>query len=51
LGGDGAWQAARFDLTSHRGQTVVVYFNTYNDGDGRRSWMHVDDVRLDVCTP
>jgi hypothetical protein len=51
LGGDSAWQSVRFDLTAYRGQSVVVYFNVYNDGDGRRSWMYVDDAALQVCTP
>lgn len=51
LANDADWQTVRYDLTSLAGQTVVVYFNVYNDGDGRRTWMYADDVHLSVCIP
>ena len=51
LAQDRGWQPVRYDLTAQAGQDVVLYLNAYNDGDGRRSWMYVDDVRLIVCTP
>jgi len=51
LGTDATWQPVRFDLVAYRGQTVVVYNNTYNDGNGRRSWMYIDDMQLNVCAP
>ncbi len=50
LATDRSWQPWRFDLSGYAGQDVVIYVNTYNDGDGRRSWMAVDDMRLTVCT-
>jgi hypothetical protein len=51
LGTDATWQPVRFDLAGYRGQSVVVYNNVYNDGNGRRSWMYVDDMQLTVCMP
>lgn len=50
LANDSEWQTVRFDLAAFAGQTVVVYVNTYNDGDGRRSWMFVDEAQVEVCT-
>jgi hypothetical protein len=50
LATDSGWQAWRFDLAGYKGQDIVVYANTYNDGDGRRSWMYLDDMHLTVCT-
>ncbi len=40
-----------FDLTEFRGQTIVLYFNVYNENlDTRfRSWMFVDDVSVQAC--
>lgn len=48
--GDDQWQQRSFDLTNYRGQTVVVYFNTYNNGSGSQMWNYVDDVALLVCS-
>jgi hypothetical protein len=39
------------DLTSYRGQSLVLYFNTYNDGNSLRTWQYLDDVQIDVCFP
>ncbi|MCW5849669.1 MAG: hypothetical protein KIT87_06275 [Anaerolineae bacterium] len=47
----GQWAQITVDLTAYRGMRVVPYFNAFNDGDGRRSWMFVDDVSLEVCYP
>ena len=44
-----AWRAVASDLTRFAGQSVVIYFNVLNDGDGQRSWMYVDDVSVEVC--
>lgn len=46
---DGAWQAGAVDLSALRGQSVTIYFNVYNDGDGRRTWSYLDEVRLEGC--
>ncbi|MCW5851170.1 MAG: hypothetical protein KIT87_13930 [Anaerolineae bacterium] len=43
------WERWRINLLPYRGQRVVVYFNAFNDGDGRRTWLSVDDVALDIC--
>jgi hypothetical protein len=44
-------KAPAFDLAAYRGRSVVVYFETYNDSIavGGRTWMYVDDVRVEVC--
>ena len=47
----GEWAQMTVDLTPYRGMRVVPYFNAFNDGDGRRTWMYVDDVSLEVCYP
>jgi hypothetical protein len=46
---DGTWVQRTFDLSPFRGQTVVLYYNTINDGNGRRTWMYVDDVSVNLC--
>ncbi len=46
-----AWTQQLIDLTSYRGQSLVLYFNTYNDGNGLRTWQYLDDVQIDVCFP
>ena len=33
------------------GRTVCVLFGVYNDGNGRRGVMYVDDVALSACAP
>ena len=40
-----------FDLTPYRGQSVVVYFEVYNDNTAAapRAWMYVDDVSAQAC--
>ena len=46
----GAWTEVTYDLSAYKGQTIVLYFNVYNNGWGdKRTWMYVDDVRVDVC--
>jgi YVTN family beta-propeller protein len=46
-----AWQSGQLDLTPYRGQAITLAFGTFNDGDGRRSAMFVDDVALTTCWP
>lgn len=52
LANAGAWQAVTFDLTPYRGQSLVVYFEVYNDdiSAGPRTWMFVDDVSVQACS-
>jgi hypothetical protein len=51
LSGVGEWQQSRFDLSGYRGQSVVVYFEVYNDdvSSVQRTWMFVDDVSIEAC--
>ena len=49
LSDDGVWIHHTLDVSDYAGQTLYLYFNVYNDGDGRRSWVFLDDVSLDLC--
>ena len=40
------WTPVTFDMTPYAGQTVVLYFNVHQDGDGDPTWMYLDDVSL-----
>jgi hypothetical protein len=46
---DGVWRQVTYDLSPYRGMNIVLYFNAINDGNGRRTWMYVDDVSVNVC--
>ena len=46
---DTAWQTDALDLTEFAGASFYIYFNVYNDGTAGRTWMYLDDVRLEVC--
>ena len=48
---DPGWVQAVVDLTPFRGQSLVLYFNVYNDGNGLRTWQYLDDVEIGVCYP
>ncbi|MEZ4870451.1 MAG: hypothetical protein R3C14_54485 [Caldilineaceae bacterium] len=43
------WQMDVVDLTPYRGQTLFIYFNAFNDGNGARTLMYLDDVQLNLC--
>jgi hypothetical protein len=46
------WTYRTFDLTPYRGQTVMLYFDVRNDGEGNlKTAMYVDDVSIQVCRP
>jgi Zn-dependent M28 family amino/carboxypeptidase len=40
------WQPVSYDLTPYRGQSIVIYFEVYNDDilSAPQTWMYVDDV-------
>ena len=44
-----AWETATVDLTPYLGGSYNLYFNVFNDGNGSRTWMFLDDVQLLVC--
>ncbi len=46
---DGLWRQVTYDLSPYRGLRIVLYFNVINDGDGKRTWMYVDDVSVNLC--
>ncbi len=43
------WEREEIDLTPYLGRTVYIYFNAFNDGNGLRTWMFLDDVALTIC--
>lgn len=45
------WTSERVELTELIGKNFYVYFNVYNDGNGKRTWMYLDNVELVVCYP
>ncbi|MGL4650576.1 MAG: hypothetical protein ACRC1H_14305, partial [Caldilineaceae bacterium] len=45
---DGAIQQVSTDLTRFAGQSVYIYFNVFNDGNGLSTWMLLDGVQLCV---
>lgn len=45
------WKEKSVNLKQHVGSHVVIYFNVYNNGNGRRRRMFLDDVELTVCLP
>ncbi|MBN1640434.1 MAG: hypothetical protein JXA09_04290 [Anaerolineae bacterium] len=49
LHNDGLWRQVSYDLSPFRGKRIVLYFNVINDGNGRRTWMYVDDVSVNLC--
>jgi hypothetical protein len=49
LSNAGTWQSATFDLKAYAGETIRLHFGTYNDGNGLKSAMYVDDVSLIQC--
>ncbi len=44
-----SYEIASVDLSGYRGRTLYLYFNAFNDGNGGRTWMYLDDVSLEIC--
>lgn len=51
LRNEGGFAQEVVDLTPYRGRSFYVYFNTFNDGNGRRTWMFLDNVSLCAFYP
>ena len=46
------WTHHTFDLTPYKGQTIILYFNVYNNGEGDlKTAMYLDDVSVKVWYP
>lgn len=44
------WTHRTFNLMPYKGQTITLYFNVYNDGEGNlKTAMYLDDVSVQVC--
>jgi YVTN family beta-propeller protein len=49
--GAASWTKHTHDLSAYAGQTVKLYLNAYNDGDGQAvAGFYVDDASLQTCT-
>lgn len=46
-----SWEKWTVDLTKYKGQTIRLYFGTYNNGIDGVTWMFVDDVSLKAYPP
>jgi photosystem II stability/assembly factor-like uncharacterized protein len=44
-----AWQYFTTDLRAYAGQTVQIHVGVYNNGNGQKTAMYVDDVSLITC--
>jgi hypothetical protein len=51
LSNGGEWRQGELDLSPYAGQSVVLYFEVYNDNTAAspRTWMYVDDVSMSTC--
>lgn len=47
--GNEQWTQRTFDLTDLRGQSIVLYFNVYNNGSGASLVNYLDDLSLQSC--
>jgi hypothetical protein len=45
-----SWKAYSFDLSTYAGDSVILYFSVYNNGQDGVTSMFVDDARLGNCT-
>ena len=44
------WTHHTFDLMAYKGQTIILYFNVLNDGQGNlKTAMYLDDVSVQIC--
>lgn len=46
---DRTWSPLSFNLSAYAGQTIILRFGVYNDGDGDVTAMYVDDAYLYAC--
>jgi len=42
-------ESESINTAKYSGRNFYVYFNVYNDGNGRRTWSFVDDIELIGC--
>lgn len=47
--GNDQWTQRTFDVTALRGQSIVLYFNVYNNGSGATLVNYLDDLSLQSC--
>ncbi|MFH1927072.1 MAG: SMP-30/gluconolactonase/LRE family protein [Chloroflexota bacterium] len=45
-----SWQYQEFSLLEYAGETITLRFSVYNNGNGGRAAMYVDDVSLLACS-
>ena len=49
LANNGQWRQNIFDMTPYRGQDILLYLNVYNDTDGQKTWMFIDEISIQTC--
>jgi hypothetical protein len=42
------WTQVVYDVIAYKGQTIRVFFNVHQNGNGKLTYMYVDDVTLTV---
>ena len=47
--GDGVWAQRTVDISDLRGQSIVLYFNVYNNGTGSTLVNYLDEISLQSC--
>ncbi len=43
-----SWKHVDFNLIAYKGQTIRIYFNTHQNGNGKLTYMYLDDVSVTV---
>ena len=43
-----SWAGFSFDLTPYKGQTIRIYFNVHQNGNGKLTYMYLDSVSVTV---
>jgi len=43
------WKSYQVDVSKYAGQTIWIYFGTYNNGKDGVAGLYVDDVSLQIC--
>ncbi len=43
-----SWAHVTFNLIAYKGQTIRIYFNAHQNGNGKLTYMYVDDVTVTV---
>ena len=42
------WTQVTYNLLPYKGQTIRIFFNNHDDGDGLLTYMYLDDISVVV---